>query len=261
MHQAQVATAAIEFAINKVLSFDEDSHLLLVPLIGKQCEIKLHELPFPLVFNFHAKGVEVTSIENNVKDINANTQPSDGELLGAAGAVKSKQAKSQNQCSISLSVFIINELKDTSNITRLIRDDKLDFDGNIHIAQNMSALFDGLHIDIEDILSKYVGDIAAYHAMQTAGSITTFAKRNHTLFMQALSDAILDEKPIGVRPIMVENYIQEVSELRDSAARLEARLAILEANYQRNKNVTKGAKRSSEHGTNIQSLSNSKQGK
>lgn len=215
MYQAQVLTSAIEFAINKILSLDEDSDVLLQPLIGKQCEIKLHELAFPLVFNFHSKGVEVSSIVNGVND---------------QVAAKTAQSKSQNknQCAIRLSVFIINELKDTSNITRLIREHKLDFDGNLQIAQNMSALFNGLNIDIEEILSKHIGDIASHNAVQSADSFAQFIKRNHKTAMQALSRVILDEKPIAVRPIMVENYIQEVSELRDATARLDARLAILE---------------------------------
>ena len=215
MYQAQVVTSAIEFAMNKILSLDEDSGILLQPLIGKQCEIKLHELAFPLVFNFHSKGVEVSSIVNDGNEKIIEQTP---------------QAKSQNknQCAIRLSVFIINELKDTSNITRLIREHKLDFDGNLQIAQNMSALFNGLNIDIEEILSKHVGDIAAHNAVQGADSLGQFIKRNHKTAMQALSRVILDDKPIGVRPIMVENYIQEVSEVRDAAARLEARLAILE---------------------------------
>jgi ubiquinone biosynthesis protein UbiJ len=125
-------------------------------------------------------------------------------------------------------VFIINELKDTSNITRLIRENKLDFDGNLQIAQNMSGLFAGLNIDIEELLSTRIGDIAAHNTMQSAESFGWLIKHNHKLVMQALSDIVLDKKPIGVRPIMVENYIQKVSEVRDAAARLEARLTILE---------------------------------
>lgn len=215
MYQAQVVTSAIEFAMNKMLSFDEDSDVLLHPLIGKQCEIKLHELAFPLVFNFHSKGVEVSSIVNDGNE----------QLIAQTSKAMSQN---KNQCAIRLSVFIINELKDTSNITRLIREHKLDFDGNLQIAQNMSALFNGLHIDIEEILSKHVGDIAAHNAVQSADSFGQFIKRNHKTAMQALSRVILDDRPIGVRPIMVENYIQEVSEVRDAAARLDARLAILE---------------------------------
>jgi ubiquinone biosynthesis protein UbiJ len=213
MHQAQFITAAVEIAINKILSLDEESYLLLQPLISKQCEIKLHELPFPLVFNFHAKGVEVNSVMSAIsEDITAER----------------KQSTSHNRCAISLSVFIINELKDTSNITRLIRENKLDFDGNLQIAQNMSGLFAGLNIDIEELLSTRIGDIAAHNTMQSAESFDRLIKHNHKLAIQALSDVILDKKPIGVRLIMVENYIQKVSEVRDTAARLEARLTILE---------------------------------
>ncbi|GAC28872.1 ubiquinone biosynthesis accessory factor UbiJ [Brumicola pallidula] len=213
MYEAQVMTAAVEFAINKILSFDEDSDTLLQPLVGKQCEIKLQELPFPLVFNFHARRVDVSPLPRDI-----------GEQVAA----QEKHQKSHNYCAISLSIFIISELKDTSNITRLIRENKLDFDGDLQIARNMSELFAGLNIDIEEILSKHLGDITAHHAMQSVDSFGQFIKRKHTLAMQALSDVILDEKPIGVRPIMLENYIQEVSEVRDTAARLEARLAILE---------------------------------
>jgi ubiquinone biosynthesis protein UbiJ len=207
MYQAQLITSAIEFAINKALSFDEESHVLLQPLAGKQCEIKLHELPFPLVFNFHANGVVLNSIV------------ADG----------SASQKNQDQCAISLSVFIINELKDTSNITRLIREEKLDFDGNLQIAQNMSALFDGLDIDVEEILSQYIGDIAAHHTFQTVASFGQFMKRKHAIAMQALSETLLDKKPVGVRANEVDNHIQEVSNLRNAVARLEARLTILES--------------------------------
>jgi ubiquinone biosynthesis protein UbiJ len=213
MHLAQVITAAVEIAINKILSLDEDSHLLLQPLISKQCEIKLHELPFPLVFNFHANGLELNSVVSDVSD---------------DMALERRQSINHNQCTISLSVFIINELKDTSNITRLIRENKLDFEGNLQIAQNMSGLFAGLNIDIEELLSTHIGDIAAHNTIQSVESFGRLIKHNHQLAMQALSGVILDKKPIGVRPIMLENYIQDVSELRDTAARLEARLTILE---------------------------------
>jgi ubiquinone biosynthesis protein UbiJ len=213
MYEAQVITAAVEFAINKILSFDEDSQVLLQPLVGKQCEIKLHELPFPLVFSFHARKVEISSLSSDISE---------------QVAAQKKHQKSHNYCAINLSIFIISELQDTSNITRLIRENKLDFDGDLQIARNMSELFVGLNIDIEEILSKHLGDIAAHHAMQSVDSFGQFIKHQHTLAMQALSDVILDEKPIGVRPIMLENYIQEVSDVRDTAARLEARLAILE---------------------------------
>lgn len=232
MHQAQVVTAAVEFALNKVLSFDDDSHLLLQPLVGKQCEIQLHELPFPLVFNFHSAGLVVTSVvaDNAADSLEADAVSS--EQRPAQVGTKSKQ-KSHDECSISLSIFIINELKDTSNITQLIRDHKLDFDGNLQIAQSMSALFDGLNIDIEELLSKHIGDIAAHNTMQSVESFGQFIKRNHNLAMQALSDVLLDEKPVGVRPIILENYLQEVSEVRDAAARLEARLAILESTFRK----------------------------
>lgn len=229
MHQAQLVTSALEFTINKALSFDQDSHLLLKPLVYKQCVIKLHELPFPLIFNFHKLGLVVSSVESNEAVSTSNqTSAAPYSELDLKPVRHESSQKNQDQCAISLSVFIISELKDTSNITRLIREEKLDFTGNLQIAQSMSALFNGLNIDVEEILSQYLGDIGAHRAVQTALSLGQFIKRNHSLAMQALSDAILDEKQIGVRPIMVENYIQEVAELRNSAARLEARLAILE---------------------------------
>lgn len=217
MYQAQLVTSAIEFGINKLLSFDDESGLLLQPLIGKECTIQLHELPFPLIFHFYdndgKKGVSVSS------SVAQSTQ--------AEGDQKTEKLTNE-QCRISLSLFIVNELKDTSNITRLIREEKLDFDGNLQIAQNLSALFNGINIDIEEILSQHLGDLAAYHAVQTANSFGHFIKHNHKLAMNALSDALLDEKRLAVRPIMVENFIQEVSELRDGVARAEARLQRLE---------------------------------
>ncbi|MBF7073927.1 SCP2 sterol-binding domain-containing protein [Glaciecola sp. MH2013] len=221
MYQAQLLSAAIEVALAKLLSFDDDSSKLLAPLVSKQCIIQLHELPFPLVFSFSENAVAVSSAEQHSEH-------------------KVSPKLTHDQCSIDLSLFIINEIKDTSNITRLIRDGKLDFDGNLQIAQNMSALFNGINIDIEEVLSQYVGDIAAHTTMQQVHKFKRFAKHNHQLAMGALSDALLDEKRIAVRPIMVENYIQEVNELRDSTDRMEARVALLEKASSRKLNTKKG---------------------
>jgi ubiquinone biosynthesis protein UbiJ len=208
MYQAQVISSAVEVALNKVLSFDDQSSDLLAPLAGKQCIIKLHELPFPLVFSFTATGLAVHSNEASQTD--------------------KKEPLSNDQCLIELSLFIVGEIKDTSNITRLIREGKLDFDGNLQIAQNMSALFTNLNIDIEEILSQHIGDVGAHTAMQQFDKFKGFVKRNHELAMGALSDALLDEKRLAVRPIMVENFIQEVNDARDYYERLNARLEILE---------------------------------
>lgn len=214
---SQLICAALETAINKILSLDDDSKSRLQALDGKSCEVYAIELGFPLLFQFSQQSIVITA----------------PQVESATQAKKMPQARqkdklSDNECKIKLSVFAIPQLQDMSNLTRLIREEKLDFEGNLNIAQQFGDLFKQLDFDLEEELSKYVGDIAAHTVFSKAKQLHQHAKTKGKLSLDAISDALLDEKPVAVRGIMVENFIQEVDELRSAADRLDARISRLE---------------------------------
>lgn len=201
MPAAQLFGAAIETSLNHLLKLDGEAAAQLKPIKGKQLMICLHELPWPMVFCFSDR------IDLIIPDADQNTQP---------------------DCKIALSLSSLNTLQDTSQLTRLIQQDKLQLDGDLSVAQGFSGMLKSIDIDWQEQLSRYTGDVAT-HSLFGAGK--TFISRVGAALDNArkvLSETALEEKPIAAHPLMVSEFCVQVNELRSDSARLEARLALLE---------------------------------
>jgi ubiquinone biosynthesis protein UbiJ len=134
-----------------------------------------------------------------------------------------------NECWVSISIFAIDKLKQNNQLTKLIKSGKLDFSGDLGILQSLSRLFDKIDIDFEEFLSNYVGDAAAYQLNTSGKKALDVLKSQFSLLSNTFADAMLDEKPVGVRPIMVVNFSDDVNQIRADVDRFEARLLALEA--------------------------------
>jgi len=215
MPAPQVLTAAIESAANQALNWSSNSETLLAPLADKSCIIYLQELKSALVFRFNSKdlsvGADVDGLYTKIPDDEGNT------------------ALKENECWVSVSVFALDKLKQNNQMTKLIKSGHLDFSGDLAILQSLSRLFDKIDLEFEEILSHYIGDAAAYQLNTTGKKIVSSLAAQFSSFTQTLADASLDEKPIGVRSIMVLNFSDEVNLLRADVDRLEAKLQQLEA--------------------------------
>ena len=205
MPAVQLLHGVIETAINKALTLSSNANQVLSPLHGKVCVIYLQELSHSLCFHFDATRVDVLADSNQAY----NNMPED---------------LPSNYCWVSVSVFALDKLKQNNQLTKLIKSGQLDFAGDLSILQNVSALFSNIDIDLEEVMSNYIGDPAAYQLNATGKQVITALKHQFGLLANTLSDAALDEKPIAVRHIMVVNFSDEVNELRAATDRLEARL-------------------------------------
>jgi ubiquinone biosynthesis protein UbiJ len=85
-----------------------------------------------------------------------------------------------------------------------------------------------INIDWEEQLSKYTGDVFAHTLFSIKSVVKEKFVRDMTLLSVTLKDAAIEEKPIAAHPCAVEDYCQQVNELRGDVSRLEARLSILE---------------------------------
>lgn len=213
----QIFTAAIENAANKALRWSSNSDALLAPLADKSCIIYIQELGNALIFRFSKEDLSVGADEDG--------------LYGSIPQDDGGTGLQENECWVSVSIFALDKLKQNNQMTKLIKSGKLDFSGDLGILQSVSRLFDKIDIDFEEVLSHYVGDAAAYQINTSSQKFASaFAAQIRSL-TQTVADAALDEKPIGVRPIMVLNFSDEVSQLRADIDRVEAKLEQLEAKY------------------------------
>ncbi|NMH60288.1 ubiquinone biosynthesis accessory factor UbiJ [Alteromonas ponticola] len=201
-------SGAIETLINQVLSFDPDSQQRLEKLNHACLSVFIEGVPNGITLHFADK-VEV-SIENDAF-----------EAL--------EQNLAAQHCCIKTQLAVLPELKETSQLTRLIQQKKLYLEGDINVAQQASALFKELDIDWEEQLAKYTGDVFAHQAFSTAhrlfDSLTEFATKGQRI----AANAVVEEKELAAHKLAVLHFCDEVSDLRNDVERFEVRLAQLES--------------------------------
>ena len=194
MPVAQLFTAGLEAVMNKVLAFDEQSQQRLKPLNGKQLRVELNELPWPLTFVFSQR-IDVLA-----------------------------EADSQADCMMRMSMQTLPQLQDSSQLTQLIQDRKLELIGDIHVAQSFSVLLKELDIDWEQQLANYTGDVVAHQSVQWVKQARSSFVSHLDSVLNTLSEGALQEKRLAVPAPEVEQFNQQVNVLRGDVARLEARL-------------------------------------
>ncbi|MCV5224257.1 SCP2 sterol-binding domain-containing protein, partial [Escherichia coli] len=77
-------------------------------------------------------------------------------------------------CYLSLNLSVLPELRDQANITRLIKQDKLELEGDIQLAQKFSQLMTDCKPDIEEWLSRVTGDVVAHTLVQGTKNVGGF---------------------------------------------------------------------------------------
>ena len=109
----------------------------------------------------------------------------------------------------------------------VLRDMRLE--GDAEFAQAVSLLAKNLRWDVEEDLSKVVGDVASHRAVSAARKANAEIRRANERMAANLSEYLLDENPQLVRPRAVQMLADGVRKLRDDLARLEKRVDRLAA--------------------------------
>ena len=106
--------------------------------------------------------------------------------------------------------------------------------GSVHIecdaevAQTFSELLKAAQPDLEEELSRVVGDVAARQIGNAARSALGFARRAKDTFMQNIAEYLQEEGRDVPNRTEAEEFLQGVDKVRDDVERLEARLRLLE---------------------------------
>lgn len=203
MPTKQLVGGAIEALLNTIIKLDPISAKRLQPLQDKRLKVTVKELPWPLIFAFSTR----VDILMEVDDATSHT----------ASSVEA-------DCHIKLQMSVLNELKDSSQITRLIQEKRLDLEGDIHVAQHFSTLVKDLNIDWEEHLSRYVGDVAAHQFFSLAEIAKNHLSQGLSHLSNMLKEGAIEEKKLIPHAIEVEQFVQNISTLRGEVGRLEARI-------------------------------------
>ena len=101
---------------------------------------------------------------------------------------------------------------------------EIEMSGDMELAQELSFLARNLDWDFEEDLSKAVGDVAAH---RIAGGVRAFRdwSRDAALRMaQGAAEYWTEESALIASRVKVEDFVGEVSRLRDAIERLEKRI-------------------------------------
>jgi ubiquinone biosynthesis protein UbiJ len=101
---------------------------------------------------------------------------------------------------------------------------EIEMQGDMEFAQEVSFLARHLTWDVEEDLSKVVGDIAAHRLAEGARAFTRWGRDAALRTGQGAAEYWTEESPLIASRVKVEGFVRDVAELRDAVERLEKRL-------------------------------------
>ena len=208
MPSSALFSAAIEQAINGLLSLDSDSKARLSGLNGMRLYLFIDPLPNAICLVFSTQ-VDVLTEYDDHDDVVAKLD--------------------DKSCCIQTRLSTLPSLKDTNQLTRLIQQGELTVDGALSVAQQVSGLFQHLDIDIEEIIATNTNDVFAHSLVSAAKTVSEKVRKGSQVASRVLGNALVEEKQLAAHRLAVMHFSDNVNALRDDMARLESRLNKLES--------------------------------
>ncbi|PMN48566.1 hypothetical protein BCT31_05895 [Vibrio lentus] len=194
-----LVTAVIETSLNTFVNDDPALVRRLSRLKGQIIQVNLKELNKTLTFVF-SQQIDVLS-----------------------------DYEGQPDCYLSLNLSVLPELREQSNITKLIKQDKLILEGDIQLAQKFAQLMTDCKPDLEEWLSRVTGDVVAHTLVQGVKNVGGLVAKQATKHQNHLAQVLTEEWKIAPAPLEVAHFCDQVDDVKSSAARFEAKLnALLE---------------------------------
>lgn len=113
----------------------------------------------------------------------------------------------------------------------LARDDaalrQIEISGDTDFAETIFYLFQHLRWDVEEDLSRVIGDIAAHRLAQIGKRFAAWPPQAAENIARAFAEYWTEERPLLAKPMHVAQWMKGADTLRDDVERLEKRIARL----------------------------------
>lgn len=96
--------------------------------------------------------------------------------------------------------------------------------GDTEMAVALSAVLSELRWDVEEDLSRVLGDVAAHRLVRGAEDLAAWQRRSARDIAASTVEYLVEERALLARPSDVEHWVQGVDRLRDDVERLAKRL-------------------------------------
>lgn len=184
----QLMCAVAEKAVAQLIAMDVNAPARLSKLLGKQLSFSLAEWPTTIVLTATAQGIL----------FNQHQEPVD--------------------CAIRTNLSSLRQLRDPSQLTRLIKADALHIEGDLQVAQQFSGFFQQLAPDWQEALSGYIGDAAAHKVALSLQQIQQYLNKKLAAMQHMGTELAQDELLLTPTALEMTQFSNEVSQL---AARVD----------------------------------------
>lgn len=116
---------------------------------------------------------------------------------------------------------------------RSIRAGGAQIHGDAEIAEGFRKLLAAARPDIEEELSRLIGDVAAHHLARVAREAARYGRHVAETLAQNAAEYLTEESRDLPPRVEVEEFLAGVDQLREAVDRLEARLVSVERNRSR----------------------------
>jgi ubiquinone biosynthesis protein UbiJ len=140
--------------------------------------------------------------------------------IQTTGEVADAVAGAANDLEVRVSPFLMPRL--LAGDESAYRD--IAISGDAELAQEISFLARNLDWDFEEDLSKAVGDIAAHRIANGLRAARHWSRDAGLRIVQGAAEYWTEESPLIASRVKVEDFVAEVSQLRDAIERLEKRI-------------------------------------
>ncbi len=193
----QLICALAEKISSKLISMDPAAKANLTRLHGRQLAFTLKEWPARLVLTASDSGILVNQHDDAV------------------------------DCHIQTDLASLRLLREPSQLTRLIKADALQIDGDIQVAQQYSYFFQQLSPDWQQSLSGYVGDAMAHKIAVSLSQLQRYISMRLILLQQSATELAQDE-------LLLTPTTLEMMQFSDAVSQLAARVDLLQQQINKN---------------------------
>ena len=191
--------AALENAINKLISLDEQTGQRLSEIDNRFISLEITDLDITLVFHIQAPKIRLMT-----------------EFFEADTLITTN----------SKTITEMGLQKVTGDSPSL--HGKLEITGNIEVGQSFKSILDSLNIDWEEHLSHIAGDVFAHQFFRAANKFSEWGKETWQHFTQDSSAWLTDEQQLSPHKQEIENFTKQVNKTRNDVERIAARIQRLQ---------------------------------
>ncbi len=192
-----LVTAMVETTLNTLIQDDPALVKRMTRLKGQVIQVHIKELDKTLTFIFSQHIDVLAQFEGNA------------------------------DCYLSLSLRVLPQLREQANITQLIKQDQLVLEGDIQLAQKFSQLLTDAKPDLEEWLSRVMGDVVAHTVFSSAKQSLAWAKTRVEKKQDHIAQILTEEWRIAPAPLEVAHFCDQVDDIASAVARSESHLNTL----------------------------------